>query len=77
MYLGTEHVVQKNHRDKYVPGIGTKSVYAGDSLVLRHIYLCDTCSRRYAFGEAAEEPFYCHSAICEGVRLVSIERAPA
>jgi predicted nucleic acid-binding Zn ribbon protein len=77
MYLGITTVAQKTYREKYFPGIGTRSVYAGASLVLRHSYTCDHCGQRYAFDAAAEEPFYCHSHSCKAVRLVSIGRAPA
>jgi hypothetical protein len=72
VYQGTVTTFQKCYRDKYVPGIGTITVPQGTQRVMRHAYVCEHCETSYAFPEQAEEDFYCHSAACKAVKLVSI-----
>ena len=73
MYFGEKTVIQAMHRDKYFPGIGTKSVYAGKRYIVKHIYVCDHCGQRFASPEAAIEPFYCHNETHQTSILVSID----
>jgi hypothetical protein len=72
MYKGMEQFSELRYVDRWTPGIGTHGHCIGSVPVIKHVYRCDHCGRKYAFIEAAAEPFYCHSPQCQGVQVVSI-----
>jgi hypothetical protein len=73
MYHGMKRIARQHHRQQYVPGVGSLTVAAGVVEAWQHYYTCDHCSQAFHFPEAAEEAFYCHSASCKAVKLVSID----
>ena len=72
MYNGTIEILQQWRRDKYIHGLGTFSVPGGVEMVTRYLYTCDHCGGETRSPIKADEPFYCHSAACQGGKLISI-----
>jgi hypothetical protein len=73
VYLGIQHRFEKQYHDRYHPGFGALSACIGTVRVTRHTYTCDHCAQAFVFPEPATEPFYCHSAACQGTQEVSID----